>query len=275
MADFWLLEAPDSLASQSQKNADGFGLAAITTGEAMMLLRNPVQASEDGDYNRVARRAEASQFLVHLRYANTGAVSLSNTHPFTQDGRTFAHNGIVGDLERLEHRLGDNLAMVSGETDSERFFALVTLSIREAGGDVHAGIVAAVRELAEGYELYSLNFILGALGDFWAFRYPEHNPLHLLERDPGGANGDGALEQISSDGTVRLRSEACSEQRTVVIASEKMDDDPRWGEVAPGELIHVGADLAVDREIVLTDPPRHQMVLSGRSGKSQSYERDD
>lgn len=274
-ADFWLLEAPDSLASQSEANADGFGIAALTSGHGMMLLRNPVQASEDRVYNRVARRAEASQYLAHLRYADTGGVSLQNTHPFFQDGRIFAHNGVVGDLDRLEQRLGAALPMVTGDTDSERFFALVTVSIREADGDVHAGIVAAVRELAEEYEIYSINFIMGSVGHFWAFRYPEHNPLHLLEREPGGATGETPLDERSSGGTMRLRSEDCTVYPTVVIASEQMDDEPGWGEVGVGELIHVGPDLKVSREVVLDGPPKHQMVLKGRAVDSQAYERDD
>lgn len=164
MADFWLLEAPDSLAAQSESNADGFGLAALTSEDGLMLIRNPVKAADDRVYNRVARRAQACQYVVHLRYADTGGVSLANTHPFLQDGRVFAHNGVVGDLTRLEERLGPSLPMVTGDTDSERFFALVTLAIREAGGDVRAGIVAAVTELAEDFELYSLNFVLGTPG---------------------------------------------------------------------------------------------------------------
>ena len=125
-ADFWLLEAPTSLAAQSEVNADGFGIAALSAEAALLLIRNPVQAAGDRIYRGVARNVEACQFLVHLRYADTGGVSLPNTHPFLQDGRVFAHNGVVGDLERLEHRLGEHLAMVSGETDSERVFALST-----------------------------------------------------------------------------------------------------------------------------------------------------
>jgi predicted glutamine amidotransferase len=270
-AEFWLLDAPDSLASQSERNAHGFGLAALTAEDGLVLIRNPVQAGVDRTYQSVARRAEACQYLAHLRYANTGVVSLQNTHPFLQDARVFAHNGVVGDLERLERRLGDHLPMVSGQTDSERVFALITLAIREAGGDVHAGIVAAVRELADGYELYSINFLLGAVGHLWAFRYPEHNPLLLLER-PGG---EGMLDEHDAHGTLRLRSEDGGDPPCVIIASERMDDDPGWGDLLPGELIHVGPDLRVHREVVLVDPPRHQMVLDAGAAASQSYERDD
>ena len=269
-ADFWLLEAPTSLAAQSEVNADGFGIAALSAEAALLLIRNPVQAGSDRLYRGAARQAQACQFLVHLRYADTGGVSLANTHPFLQDGRAFAHNGVVGDLERLEHRLGEHLAMVSGETDSERVFALLTLHIRQAGGDVRAGITAAVRELAEEYELYSINFVLGEVGHLWAFRYPEHNPLLFLQHA-----GNRALVERDAHGTLSLRADPRGDQPIVVIASERMDADPGWQDVGVGELIHVGPDGELDRQTVLTEPPRHQMVLSGRAEQSQAYERDD
>jgi predicted glutamine amidotransferase len=271
-AEFWLLEAPTSLAAQSEVNADGFGIAALSAEAALLLIRNPVQAAGDRIYRGVARHAEACQFLVHLRYADTGGVSLPNTHPFLQDGRVFAHNGVVGDLERLERRLGEHLAMVSGETDSERVFALITLCIREAGGDVRAGVTAAVRELAEDYELYSINFLLGEVGHLWAFRYPEHNPLLVLEH----AGGDNrALIERDLHGTLSMRADPRGDQEMVVIASEAMDADPGWQDVGVGELIHIGPDLELDRQTILTEPPRHPMVLSGRAEQSQAYERDD
>lgn len=271
-ADFWLLEAPTSLAVQSEVNADGFGIAALSAEAALLLIRNPVKAAGDRIYRGVARHAEACQFLVHLRYADTGGVSLQNTHPFLQDGRVFAHNGVVGDLERLERRLGEHLAMVSGETDSERVFALITLCIRQAGGDVRAGVTAAVRELAEGYELYSINFVLGEVGHLWAFRYPEHNPLLILEHAEGDS---GPLVERDAHGTLSMRANPRGDERMVVIASEPMDADPGWQDVGVGELIHVGPELEPDRQTLLTEPPRHPMVLSGRAEQSQAYERDD
>ena len=267
-----MLEAPTSLAVQSEVNADGFGIAALSADDALLLIRNPVQASADRLYRGVARGAEACQFLVHLRYANTGVTSLSNTHPFLQDGRVFAHNGVVGDLERLELRLGEHRAMVSGETDSERLFALITLCIREASGDVRAGITAAVRELAAGYELYSINFVLGEVGHLWAFRYPEHNPLLVLETE---GDGSGKLVERDAHGTLRVQAERPDGQPMVVIASEPMDADPGWREVGVGELVHVGPDLEVDRQTLLSGPPRYQMVLSTTAEQSQAYERDD
>jgi glutamine amidotransferase len=271
-AEFWLLDAPASIAHQSEVNADGYGLAAITARRGMVLIRNPVQASEDPAYRHVARRLDAAEMLVHLRYASTGNVSLVNTHPFSQDGRLFAHNGVVGDLDRIEARLGSNRAMVMGDTDSERFFALITLAIREAGGDVRAGITSAVREIVAEYELYSLNFVLGEIGHIWALRYPEHNPLHLHPRQRGGPSGVAPLEEADAAGTLRLHSDDGAVAPMVVIASERISDEPGWEEIQPGELIHVGPDLNVDREMILSGPPAHPMVLSAREEETQRYD---
>jgi glutamine amidotransferase len=269
---FWLLDAPTSIARQSERNADGYGMAALTARRGMVLIRNPVQASEDPAYQHVARRLDAAEMLVHLRYASTGEVSLVNTHPFSQDGRFFAHNGVVGDLDRIEARLGPNRAMVMGDTDSERYFALITLAIREAGGDVRAGITAGVREMVSEYELYSLNFVLGEIGHIWAFRYPEHNPLHLQRRRAGGRTGTEPLDDADAAGTLRLHSDDGAVAPLVVIASERISDEPGWEEILPGELIHVRPDLAVDRETIVSGPPAHPMVLSAYEQETQSYD---
>ena len=64
-----------------------------------------------------------------------------NTHPFLQDSRIFAHNGVVEGLDVLDERLAEfgTADLVMGQTDSERVFALITASVRAGGGDVGAG----------------------------------------------------------------------------------------------------------------------------------------
>jgi glutamine amidotransferase len=270
-AEFWLLDAPDSMARQSEANADGYGLAALTAGHGMVLVRNPVEAATNPAYNQLARRLVACQMMVHLRYADTGDVSLVNTHPFSEDGRLFAHNGVVGDLDKIDAQLGQSRAMVMGDTDSERFFALITVAIRAAGGDVRAGITAAVREIVASFELYSLNFVLSEIGHIWAFRYPEHNTLYIHRRRPGGPGGHDQLDQADAGGTLRLHSDDGAETPLVVIASERISAEEGWEEVGVGELIHVGPGLEVDRETIVEGPPAHPMVLSGRAEESQSY----
>jgi glutamine amidotransferase len=272
-ATFWLLDAPVSIAELSQRNADGYGLATFDSDGELAVVRAPIRAADDEQFAAAARATHASVHLAHVRYADTGPVSDANTHPFTLDGRAFAHNGVVSDLDELERRLGANRALVQGETDSERFFALMTVAIREHDGDVRAGIIATIEMLARDITLYSINFLLAAPGHLWALRYPEHNDLWLLARGPGGPRGNQPLDEHSPHGTIRMRAGAGSRRPLIVVASEPMDEDLGWEEVASGELVHIGPDLKVRREIVLDEPPHKPLSLTGRAADSQAQER--
>jgi predicted glutamine amidotransferase len=179
---------------------------------------------------------------------------------------------VVADLDELEERLGSDRALVQGDTDSERFFALITASIREREGDVRSGIIAATTILAQEITLYSLNFLLATPSELWALRYAEHNHLYVLARTPGGPRGDHPLDETSAYGTLRMRSPEGSRRPVVVIASEPMDEDPGWQELESGELLHVAADLELHREKILADPPRKPLSLTGLAADSQAQE---
>lgn len=272
-ATFWLLDAPVSIAELSHRNADGYGLATFDSDGELALVRAPIRAADDEAFAAAARATHAAVHLAHVRYADTGPVSEANTHPFTLEGRAFAHNGVVSDLDELDRRLGSARALVHGETDSERFFALLTTAIREHEGDVRAGIIATVTMLARDITLYSLNFLLAAAGHLWALRYPEHNDLYLLARAPGGPRGNQPLDEHSPHGTIRMRAREGSRRPMIIVASEPMDQDLGWEEIAPGELVHIGPGLELHREIILDEPPRKPLSLTGRAADSQAQER--
>jgi hypothetical protein len=54
-----------------------------------------------------------------------------------------AHNGGFGELTRLDEQLGQYASLMLGDTDSERYFALITQQADAHGGDVGAGIAAS------------------------------------------------------------------------------------------------------------------------------------
>jgi predicted glutamine amidotransferase len=207
-----------------------------------------------------------------VRYASTGALAERNTHPFEQDGRLFAHNGVVEGLDRLEAELGDAMGLVHGETDSERFFALITRDTQRTG-DVGEGIASAARWVAEHLPLFAINLVLISPSELWALRYPDTHDLLVLERDAGGAGGDRRLEHSSPRGRIRVHSADLADQRAVVVATERMDDDPGWSPLASGELLHVDAELRVTRTRVLAAPPAHPLTLAdlgARAAASQA-----
>jgi len=180
-----------------------------------------------------------------------------NTHPFLQDGRIFAHNGVVEGLDVLDERLREvgTADLVLGQTDSERVFALITAGIRARAGDVRAGLVDAMGWLADNVPIYAVNVLLSTATDVWALRYPESNELYVSDR-----------RDIPKDHRFQLRtnriradSEHLRSRPSVVFATEPMDDAARWQLIDPGELVHVDAGLQISRDLVLPDPPRHQL----------------
>jgi predicted glutamine amidotransferase len=259
-ATFWLLDAPDSLTAQSHGNADGTGLGTFDRERRPVVDKAPISAFEDAGFARAARTIESTTFVAHVRFASTGAHTYANTHPFQQHDRLFAHNGVVGDLPRLEAELGADRTLVVGDTDSERVFALITREIEARGGDVGAGISAAARWAAAHLPLYALNLVLTTASELWALRYPATHSLYVLERAAGGHRGDQPLAHESSLGS-RIHSEQAGDRRIAVVASERMDGDPDWRELAPGELLHVSPTLEVSRQVVLPEAPAHPLTL--------------
>jgi predicted glutamine amidotransferase len=260
-ATFWLLEAPDSLAEQSRREPDGTGVGWFDADGRPQVAKQPLAAYEDQAFAREAREIESRTFVAHIRYATTGEIEARNTHPFEQRGRLFAHNGVVQDLDGLEQELGEDRALVQGDTDSGRLFALVTRETDRRGGDVGAGIAAAARWVAERLPLYAINLVLASADGLWALRYPDVHQLWVLERAAGGSRGGRHLDAASAAGSVRVRSAHLARHASVIVASEPMDEEPGWRALEPGELIHVAPDLKTDSTIALDQPPAHQLTL--------------
>lgn len=260
-ATFWLLEAPDSLSMQSRREPDGVGLAAFEVNGSPLVFKRPVAAFADPTFATEAHEMFGSTFIAHIRYASTGGLSTANTHPFCQDNRLMAHNGVIEDLPVLEAEVGTAMDLVRGDTDSERLFALVTKYARETD-DVTEAITAAVRWVATHCAVYAMNLVLTTPTDLWALRYPDTHDLFVLRRRSGGPSGHRHLDHASAAGTVRVRSADLAAAPAVVIASERMDEDRHWRALEPGELLHVGADQRVTSQIVLDTPPVRRLTLA-------------
>src|SRR5579859_267684 len=209
-ATFWLLQAPDSLVVQSHREPDGTGLGWFGEDGEPHVAKRPIAAFDDRAFAREAKEVESQTFIAHIRFASTGALEMRNTHPFEQDGRLFAHNGVIEDLPKLEAHLGDDLSLVRGDTDSERFFALITREIR-IHGDVAEGILRACEWVAENLPVFAMNFVLATREELVALRYPETHELYVLERAAGEE-----LEHESGFGT-RVVSKHGSEHPLVTI----------------------------------------------------------
>lgn len=274
-ATFWLIESPGSLAVQSHTQPDGFGIGTFEEDGSPDVDKGPIRAVDDELFAREAREERSRTFVAHLRFASTGPPAERNTHPFEQHGRLFAHNGVLWGLEELEQRLGEHRSLVKGDTDSERLFALVTRETELRDGDVGEGIRAAIGWLADSVPVYSLNFVLATPTDLWALRYPETNKLFVLDRVIGGEDGCRGLDETSSTGTMHVVSPELATCRSVVVATERMDDDPAWRLLEPGELLHVPPGLDCLSRTIIDRPPARQLTLEDldrRAAASQTAE---
>jgi predicted glutamine amidotransferase len=252
-ARFWLLEAPGSLEEQSRRNRDGSGIGYFAADGTPVLDKQPEAAFEDVEFISTARKATSTTFVSHVRYATAGTLREENTHPFAMAGRLMAHNGGFGELDVLEAELGDAGTAVTGDTDSERYFALITRETSRHDGDVGAGIAAAAKWIAQTLPLFSLNVIVAQSDQLWALRYPDLYELHVLARQAGGHQGGRTLHATSAE--VHIHSPELEHHPAVVVSSERMDEHPQWDSIAAGELVHVAPDLTVTRKIVLPNPP--------------------
>ena len=253
-ATFWLLEAPDNLVEQSKHNPDGTGLGVFEADSKPVVDKQPMAAWQDSQFATEAHELTGTTFIAHVRYSSSAALQVRNTHPFLQDDRIFAHNGVVTGLDVVDARLGELGVgdLVQGETDSERIFALITAYIRRHDGDVGASIADAVGWLAETVPIFAVNMLLSTATDMWALRYPETHELYLLDRR------DVARRLRMRSDRITAHSDELTLDASVLFASEPMDDDD-WQLLAPGELVHVNADLQIDRRIAFRDPPKHQL----------------
>jgi len=257
-AQFWLIDAPDSLVNQSRRNPDGTGLGFFNSDGTPVLDKEPLPAFEDPAFAREAKKVTSALFISHIRFATTGEKTPENCHPFSMDGRIFAHNGMLGGLDRLEAYLGEELALVKGQTDSERYFALITKEIRANQGDVKAGLIAAARWIVENLPVCSINCLIATPKEMFAFRYPETDRLYVLEREKGGRHGMRPLHYASA--RLGVHSHHMTEKPCVVIASEPLDDSPDWRLLRSGELIHIDANLKVTSHIAIDGPPKYTLV---------------
>ena len=147
--------------------ADGFGVGWYADGEpepAVYRRESPIWA--DPDLPRVARavRSPVRRRLGAQRHP--GRARRSRRGPADAARRVpFAHNGAVAGFAELARALREGLpddlyAAARGAGDSEALFLLVLAAVRAAGGDLAAGVRAALAEVAERAPGSGLNVVL-------------------------------------------------------------------------------------------------------------------
>ncbi|GGA69628.1 class II glutamine amidotransferase [Pseudoclavibacter endophyticus] len=156
----------DAFQHMTTVHSDGWGTAWLAAGPGeptpeVESLRISTPGQDDPVLTTILRDTPSPARLVHLRLAtDSHKRTMTNTHPFIAEGIAFAHNGTISPTSRF-HRLLEpsSFAGVSGDTDSELYFALVRQYARRLGS-LGRGLVEAVGVLREVFPTASLNATL-------------------------------------------------------------------------------------------------------------------
>jgi len=114
----------------SAEHKDGWGIGY--EGEVVKDL-NPAKESEL--LAKTGNSLETAGALFHLRLASKGlTVGIDNNHPFTYGTTTFMHNGTIRPADTAEQFISPKYReLITGTTDSERFFYALLSQIDELG----------------------------------------------------------------------------------------------------------------------------------------------
>ena len=214
-----LFDAPRSLARQAQlpahmdsgdDNPDGWGVGWYAEGAAEPeRYRTITPIWEDTAFAERAARIETGAFLAAARLASPGAaIDPTGNAPFRSGSWLFSLNGIVhGFHDGIGHGLRTQVsptrrADIEGDTDSEVLFAM-TLDRLDAGEAPDDALAAVVRDVL--------------------------------------AVTTGRVNLLLTDGSVvaATRSGRSLFVRGSTVASEPLDADPAWQEVADGSVVLV------------------------------------
>lgn len=239
-----ILDAPFSLASQARSprlqrhgtsNPDGFGVAWYgRPGAGPERHRTARPLWQDEAFLGSLASIVAPTFVAHVRSATPGSeVHERNAHPFVSGRYAFAHNGSVEAFRDVAHgqlaaRTSERRrAAIEGTTDSEALFALV-LDALDAG-------YTPTRALAQVVDVVT------------SLSTPRRDRLNLVLTD-------GASVAALAWGDTLF---TCQRPGSAVVASEPLDDDPRWQRVPDRSIVAVHDDGVVGTcQLDLGDDPR-------------------
>ena len=136
-----LVHAQNALMQQSQGDAEGLvhshGWGVADYRDTVPMIEKQTWAAWHGEhFRKTAARVYARTVVAHVRQATVGAITMENTHPFSNGRWIFAHNGSIQDFPQVRDRMIEQIDPtlrndIRGETDSEHiFYFLLTLHLR-------------------------------------------------------------------------------------------------------------------------------------------------
>jgi predicted glutamine amidotransferase len=224
---------------------DGWGIT-FYEGKGCRSFKDPLPSAKSPIAQLVTNYPIKSEAVVcHIRQANSGAVCLENTHPFTRQlwGKnwTYAHNG---QLKDFAEKLPVKAHLPIGSTDSEYAFCYLLDQLFYQFADQEPDSKTLFSFIAE--QALKIN----ALGVFniivtngqYLFAFCS-NKLHWLTRRAPF----GRANLIDAEVEVDFCQETTENDVVTVIATQPLTDDEHWQQMQPmqwqlfclGELVEL------------------------------------
>ncbi|NIM61086.1 MAG: class II glutamine amidotransferase [Acidobacteria bacterium] len=251
-------QASDALESRTRINADGFGLGWYCRdhGAKPAVFKEITPAWSNANLHSLADCISSKCIVAHVRAA-TGRdpVSRSNCHPFRHGPLLWMHNGDIPGRGRLFRNVvsaadDDLVARIRGNTDSELAFVLFCTRLPSRVGltfspdELVVAMEKTIRKIAEWQAKagdrrpLALNFCVTNGRSLVATRFARGDVTPpTLHYCTGG-------RFVCENGMCRVE-ERSHDSRCVIIASERLSEDPRWVTVERDSVVVVGEDLGV------------------------------
>ena len=262
-----IIEPKNSLVHQSVHsrerreplNGDGFGVGWYSSrgGEQPGLFRSMMPAWNNINLANLAKVVDSHCILAHVRASTQlGSVCEENCHPFVSSQLAFMHNGQVASFPQVRRTLLESLSdkafdVIRGRTDSEHLFAVFLDQLKVPADSASAEELGAA--LVETFRIIlELSKNLGTGSDQSYLNVAITNGTNAaISRFTTEANYDGESlywiqghRYVCENGMCRMKSQQDGIS-SVVVSSERLDENPSWTEVSRNHMLLVSAESSV------------------------------
>lgn len=237
-------------------NGDGFGIAWYVpeVSPEPALFRSIQPAWNNVNLLHLARVSRSGAILAHVRAATSGfGVSESNCHPFIADRFAFMHNGSVAEFAKLKRQMRESLSdesyqWIHGTTDSEHLFARFRDHVKQQSGgdpaetmaDALEATIRDVRQMTEAVGAERRSLLNLAVCDGHRAVVSRYATLGA---DAPTLYMRVGREYVCEEGICRMLDG--DPQRTVIVASEPLTDEPGWEPVPLNHLVLIHPDQGI------------------------------
>lgn len=242
---FSLLMAPNSLLSQAQSNAHGWGIAAYR--RKWQLWKEAYPAGESPEFKKRSHEAHGKIIISHIRRITVGRMLVKNTHPFRHGQWVLAHNGTVRRAKQIPIAEGCH---PHGDTDSERILCALLSQIHKLRGSVKDVDPSTVKKALQTViarcvkldPVCKVNLLFSDGRYFYAYRHG--HPLYWLFRGPR------ASREVHSRTFKVQEQKVAKNEKAVVVATEKLTKEA-WQEVPQDVLFCVDpSKLPLEKKVL-------------------------